>query len=153
MYIHIFIYIYLYICMYVYIYIHKCMYTYIYIYICTYVYIYAYVCMFMCIYIYIYICSYMYTYIGTGELETAMISLRPQHTHTQIYTRTHTHTHTHTQELETAVTAHRRQLENRLPALLTKMNELIKDPMNKLPIEPSTFEPPVLHWLIRDSAP
>ena len=54
------------------------------------------------------------------------------------------------QELEDAVVAHRRVQEDRLPALLNRVNDLIVDPLKKIPVEPSVFEPPVLHWLIRD---
>ena len=57
----------------------------------------------------------------------------------------------HEKELEAEVVGRRRGLEQRLPALIAEANELIQDPVKKIPVEPSQFEPPVLQWLIRDS--
>ena len=56
-YVYVYIYVYMYICIYVYTYI----YIYVYMYIC--IYVYMYICIYVYMYIYIYICIYVYTYI------------------------------------------------------------------------------------------
>jgi cell fate (sporulation/competence/biofilm development) regulator YlbF (YheA/YmcA/DUF963 family) len=56
------------------------------------------------------------------------------------------------QELEAEVVANRRAQEQRLPSVLTEVNNMIHDPVKRFPIEPSDFKPPKLQWLIRDSA-
>ena len=57
----------------------------------------------------------------------------------------------HERELEAEVEERRRKQEQRLPAVIEQVNDLIRDPKKKIPIEPSQFKPPVLQWLIRDS--
>ena len=58
----------------------------------------------------------------------------------------------HEKELEAEVVARRRGQEARLPELVHQLNALIHDPLNKLPVEPSHFQAPVLQWLVRDAS-
>ena len=58
----------------------------------------------------------------------------------------------HERELEAEVVERHRNQEKRLPEVIEQVNDLIGDPKKKIPVEPSQFKPPVLQWLIRDSA-